>query len=293
MELYQIKTFVVVAEEGNITRAAKHLHASQSTISLHIKSLEEELDVRLFLRTPKGMEPTPEGEVLLEKARAVLDSIEQFESEAQNLKDEISGIARVGLQTSPIYLRTPQLIKCIKEEFPGLSVHLVQMPTWTIRSDISSRKLDGGFFYSNCAPEDVDGLLLENTILNVVGPASWQDRMEEASWEDLAKLPWIWTPEECSFNVKLEEAFSSRGLEATKVMIADSEDTHNALVRAENGLTAMRYDEADEGVRNGSFYIWPGGHIEVGLYFGFHKKKHTDPVVRALIECVEKVWNKE
>ncbi len=74
MELYQIKTFVVVAEEGNMTRAAKRLHASQSTISLHIKSLEEEFDVRLFLRTPKGMQPTPEGKQLLEKARDILDS---------------------------------------------------------------------------------------------------------------------------------------------------------------------------------------------------------------------------
>lgn len=276
-----------------MTRAAKRLHASQSTISLHIKSLEEEFDVRLFLRTPKGMQTTAEGKVLLEKACVVLESVDTFENEARRFKGEISGVARLGLQTSPIYLKTPQLIKCIKEKFSALSVHLVQIPTWTIRSDIAARKLDGGFFYANCAPEEVDGILLENTILNVVGPASWQDRMENASWEELAKLPWIWTPDECSFNVKLEEAFSSRGLEATKVMIADSEDTHNALVRSENGLTVMRHDEADDGVKNSSLYIWPGGHIEVGLYFGFNKKKKSDPIVLSLLECVEKVWNEK
>lgn len=293
MELYQIKTFVVVAEEGNITRAAKRLHASQSTISLHIKSLEEEFEVRLFLRTPKGMQPTPEGELLLEKARDVLDCVEKFETEARSFKGELSGIARLGLQTSPVYLRTPQLIKCIKEKFSGLKVHLVQIPTWTIRSDIAGRRLDGGFFYSNCPPEEVDGILLENTVLHVVGPASWQDRMENASWVDLAKLDWIWTPEECSFNVKLEETFSSQDLKVSKAMIADSEDTHNALVKSGNGVTVMRGDEAAEGVASGSFYVWPGGHIEVGLYFGFHKKRQNDPVVRALLECVEKVWNKK
>ena len=273
MELYQIKTFVVVAEEGNMTRAAKRLHASQSTISLHIKSLEEEFDLRLFLRTPKGMETTPEGRQLLEKARDLLDCVEKIKAEAQILKGELSGVARVGLQTSPIYLRTPQLIKLIKEKFPGLSLHLVQMPTWTIRSDIAARKLDGGFFYSNCPPEDVDGILLENTILHVVGPASWKEHMQHANWVDLAKLDWIWTPEECSFNVKLEETFSSRDLEVSKSMIADSEDAHNALVKSGNGITVMRADEAVEGAGKGEFYIWPGGHIEVGLYFGFPRKK--------------------
>ncbi|WP_419781340.1 LysR family transcriptional regulator [Maridesulfovibrio sp.] len=292
MELYQIKTFVAVAEEGNMTRAAKRLHASQSTISLHIKSLEEEFDLRLFLRTPKGMETTPEGKQLLEKARDLLDCVEKFESEAQSLKGELSGVARVGLQTSPIYLRTPKLISLIKEKFPGLSLRLVQMPTWTIRSDIAARKLDGGFFYSNCPPEEVDGILLESTVLHVVGPASWKEQMQDASWEDLAKLEWIWTPEECSFNVKLEETFSSRDLEVSKSMIADSEDTHNALVKSGNGITVMRADEAAEGVEKGEFYIWPGGHIEVGLYFGFPRKKESDPVVRALLDCVEQVWEK-
>lgn len=276
-----------------MTRAAGRLHASQSTISLHIKSLEEEFDVRLFQRTPKGMHLTREGTVLLEKARTVLESVEAFAAEANLFKGELSGVVSVGLQTSPVYLRTPQLISCIKEGYPGLSLRLVQMPTWTIRSDIASRKLDGGFFYSNCPPEDVDGILLENTRIYIVGPVSWRDRMENASWEDLSRLDWIWTPEECSFNVKLEETFSSRGLEVSKAMIADSEDTHNALVKAGNGVTVMRGDEAAEGVEKGHFYIWPGGHIEIGTYFGYPRKKGNDPVVRALLECVEKVWNKE
>ncbi len=292
MELYQLKTFVVVAEEGNMTRAAKRLHASQSTISLHIKSLEEEFDVRLFLRTPKGMQPTSEGKALLEKARTVLESADAFEHAAHSFKGELSGLARVGLQTSPTYLRTPQLISCIKENFPGLTLHLVQMPTWDIRADLASRKLDGGFFYSNCPPDDVEGILLEKTVLHVVGPASWQDRMEDASWEELSRLDWIWTPEECSFNLKLEETFSSRGLDVSKTMVADSEDTHNALVKSGNGITVMRGDEAAEGVEKGDFYIWPGGHIEIGTYFGYPRKKEADPVVRALLECVEKVWNK-
>ncbi|MBI9112060.1 LysR family transcriptional regulator [Maridesulfovibrio ferrireducens] len=290
MELYQIKTFVVVACEGNLTRAAKRLHASQSTISLHIKSLEEELDVCLFLRTPKGMVSTPEGEVLLKRAQDVLDSVEKMQAEANSLRGDVSGEARVGLQTSPVYLRTPQLIKCIKEYYPGLNLQFIQNHTWTIRREVVGRAIEGGFFYSVYPPDEMEGIILENTVLRVVGPVSWRDKMENAKWEDLAKLPWIWTPAECSFSQKLNEKFHSLGLEASKSMIADSEDAHNALVRFENGVTVMRDDEAREGEEGGSFYIWPGGHLEVGLYFGFHKQRMADPIVKALIDCVEKVW---
>ncbi len=284
---------MVVADAGNLTRAAKILHASQSTISLHIKSLEKELDVCLFLRTPKGMELTPEGGALREKALDILDSVEKMESAAHDLRGDVSGSARVGLQTSPVYLRTPQLTKCIKENYPGLNLQFAQNQTWAMRREVVGRSLEGGFFYSVDVPEDVKGILLDNTVLRVVGPASWQAKMEEAKWEDLAKLPWIWTPSECSFSQKLNEKFHLLGLEASKSMTADSEEAHNALVRSEHGVTVMRDDEAREGEASGSFYIWPGGYLEVGLYFGFHKQRVADPVVKALIDCVEKVWKCE
>jgi DNA-binding transcriptional LysR family regulator len=55
VELYQLKTFVPVAEEGNLTRAAEKLFISQPAISAQIKALEEELRVELFRRSARGM----------------------------------------------------------------------------------------------------------------------------------------------------------------------------------------------------------------------------------------------
>lgn len=54
MELYQLNTFVVVAEEKHLTRASVRLNSSQPTVSAHIKALEEELETRLFIRTPEA-----------------------------------------------------------------------------------------------------------------------------------------------------------------------------------------------------------------------------------------------
>ncbi len=67
MELYQLRTFVIVAEEENLTRAAKRLYMTPPSVSAHIKTLEEELNVQLFERTPKGMEITEQGKLLKAK----------------------------------------------------------------------------------------------------------------------------------------------------------------------------------------------------------------------------------
>lgn len=61
MELYQLRTFVTVADTGNLTQAAERLFTSQPTVSAYIKALEEQLDIKLFDRTPKGMRLTDNG----------------------------------------------------------------------------------------------------------------------------------------------------------------------------------------------------------------------------------------
>ena len=71
MELYQLRTFAAVAEEGHLTRAAERLHLSQPAVSGHIKALEQELDVRLFERTATGMVLTEPGRQLLGHANKV------------------------------------------------------------------------------------------------------------------------------------------------------------------------------------------------------------------------------
>lgn len=81
MSLDQLSYFVAVAEEQHLTRAAKRLHVSQPPLSRQIQQLEDELGVRLFERTPKGMRLLPTGETLLTRARHILGLVEQVRTE--------------------------------------------------------------------------------------------------------------------------------------------------------------------------------------------------------------------
>lgn len=84
MSLVQLESFIAVVEEGHMGRAARRLHVSQPPLTRRIKSLEDELGVSLFHRTPRGMRPSPQGAELLPRARSILQQVMQIKTTLQH-----------------------------------------------------------------------------------------------------------------------------------------------------------------------------------------------------------------
>lgn len=76
VSLTHIQSFVAVAEECNVGRAARRLHLTQPPLSRHIQALEDELGARLFERTRGGMRLLPAGEAFLQHARRILAEVD-------------------------------------------------------------------------------------------------------------------------------------------------------------------------------------------------------------------------
>ena len=76
MSLQQIRYFVAVAAEGNVSRASAQLRVAQPPVSRQIRSLEDELGAPLFARTPRGMRLLPAGEAFLAHARRILAEVD-------------------------------------------------------------------------------------------------------------------------------------------------------------------------------------------------------------------------
>ena len=90
VDLRQLETFAAVARHGHVTRAADALHLTQPAVSQQVRRLEQELGVLLLTRTPQGVELTPAGADLLERADAILAQV----AAARAAMDEHAGVVR-------------------------------------------------------------------------------------------------------------------------------------------------------------------------------------------------------
>ena len=89
MDFRHLRAFIAVAEESSVTKAAERLHISQPPLSRHIKQLEGELGITLFLRHRQGVTLTDAGHVLLEKARVLATAAADFyESAGQSTRHD-------------------------------------------------------------------------------------------------------------------------------------------------------------------------------------------------------------
>jgi DNA-binding transcriptional LysR family regulator len=293
MELYQLRTFVKVADEGNLTRAAEQLFTSQPAISAHIKALEEELGVELFQRTPKGMLLTPAGELLYRKAAGILVSADELKSEAQSLRDELVGELRIGVHTDFEFARIAALLKNFANKHPRVQLHFLAGMSATNIPDVRKGNLDGGFFFGPVKSADLTILELARIPINVVAPAAWRDRVEQASPEALCALPWIYTSQNCPFYALRDQMFGDYPCTPNKVAFVDSEDAVRELIRAGSGISLLRRDDAEQLERGGVGYIWPGKAPSIALGFAVQKRRINEPVIQAAISEICALWGVE
>lgn len=251
MELYQLRSFITVAGEEHLTRAAEKLNISQPSVSAHIKALEEEFGFSLFLRTPKGMQLTPGGKALCTKARKVLQEVDELSGLGECLLSQPAGIMRIGLNRNAEFLRISSLYQQLRDNYPNLEIVLHQSISGTILKMIRTDELDCGFVLGSCAMDDLTLLPLAEFRLNIVGPVDLQTRLGNADLADLAELPWIGIPEDCPYSRIMEQNFHSRGLYPKTEVVADQQSAIVSMIESGVGLNFMLEEEAIQAQQKG------------------------------------------
>lgn len=295
MELYQLRTFVAVAEEGHLTRAAERLFISQPAVSAHVKALEEELGVVLFVRTPRGMQLTREGQALRAQAEAALRSVGELLTQARSLRENLSGVLRLAPNTDAELLRLRQLLDVLRTAHPKLEVHLPQGSSNIIIEDVRAGRLDGGFAFvgeplSAAVAQEVAALRLATTSLHVVAPTAWAERLQHAGWRELAEESWVWFTDACPCKALLERQLKPYSSSVRKVAITDYEGTLKALVASGSGLGLMHRDEALGWKKSGEVCVWPHDSLPIDICFLHRKDRAADPALGAVLSALRLVW---
>jgi DNA-binding transcriptional LysR family regulator len=288
MEIYQLRTFKMVAEEGHLTRAAKRLHASQPAVSAHIKSLEEELGISLFLRTPKGMILTSDGRKLKEHADKALLVINDMAVEAKNLRKTLNGVLRIGINAEPDSIRIPELFTVMKLQYPNLHLHLLQSMTGEVLNKLEDGVLDAGFIYGQNESPRLFTIQLKQQRLVVAGPKIWQDRLNKARPEDLGQFPWIMTPVDCSFYTIISEFFKKYRLCPSQVAVIDQETIMRTMIKAEVGLSLLLEEDALRDA--GELAVWRQEDLFLQLSIACLDKRRDEPMLQALFSLLTGIW---
>lgn len=291
MELYQLRAFAAVAGTGQLTRAAERLHVSQPALSAQIKALEEELEVRLFERTPNGMQTTRAGRELLAHAERVLAAAEALRAAARSASGEVAGRLRIGTLSDPLFIRLGDVLGLAVERFPLLELELHHEITGAALEAVRDGRLDAAFYYGDLHSAQVTGVPLREVAYRVAAPVDWKPRVAGADWDALAALPWIVTPPISTHHRLLEKVFAEHGGAPTKFIEADTEAVISNLVASGLGVSLMREDLALARERSGEVCVWPSARLHTTLWFIHRTERASDPLIAALLQVVRETWS--
>ncbi|MGP3788839.1 LysR family transcriptional regulator [Pseudomonas sp. B392_1p] len=145
MEFRLLRSFLVVAEELNIGKAAKRLHIAQPPLSKQIQQLEAELDVQLFDRLPKGVKLTPAGEQLVREGKKIRLAVEQAVAVVNKAANGSHGLLFCGFSGALPTSVLPGMIRSIHRFYPGIDMRITRRANSSqVLESVLSGEIDAG-----------------------------------------------------------------------------------------------------------------------------------------------------
>ena len=289
MDLVQLRAFVTVAQEGNLTRAADKLHLTQPAVSLQIKALQRSLELQLLVRTPAGMTLTADGARLLPLAERVLASLSDLRQAAAALHSTLSGTLAIGTILDPEFTRLGALLKLLVETYPQLSTELHHGMSGSVQQQVRQGQLDVGYFLG-IPGREFHYQTLTNFSYSVVAPRGWRSRVIGRDWPALAQLPWVWTPPESAHNRMLSKVFAQYKTSPNKVALVDQEPSMLDLVKSGVGLSLVRESIALNEAHAHGLVIADRVSLETELSFICLARRKNEPAIAATMSLLKTIW---
>ncbi|MBR5820650.1 MAG: hydrogen peroxide-inducible genes activator [Alistipes sp.] len=155
MTIIQLEYLLAVANCGSFSQAAEHCFVTQPSLSMQVKSLEEELGVVLLDRTKKPVVPTEAGEVVLEQIRETLRSFNFIREAVQELKGETAGKLRLGVIPTIAPYLMHRFMPTFVKEYPKVELEISEMKTADIVEALKKDRLDAALVAGGTCGEGI------------------------------------------------------------------------------------------------------------------------------------------
>ena len=191
--LAALESFVAVADELHFTRAAAHLHIAQPALTKRIQQLERDLDVRVFVRDRRAVRLTPEGEMLLPKARQILGGAHDLLATAHRLRRGDVGRLRIGFTPSAPYHLLPAIMRAFRRAHAGIECVLTEASSEEQLDQLAAGGLDVGILRPprHCPSSVVCETFLEEPFVAVLPRGHRLLARRAVSLRDLSGEPFV------------------------------------------------------------------------------------------------------
>jgi len=164
-----LNVFIEVANSGNITKAAERLYISQPAITKSIKQLENEIGGKLFERKNKGVVLTPEGEVIYNKVKPLINGINNVYDYFPNVQKLRSGVLRIGTVTSNITILLSKALNEFIRRYPKIEIKITRGKENSLINMLKNNELDLLILDTKSIKKDLEEIRLYNVKYSIVG----------------------------------------------------------------------------------------------------------------------------
>jgi DNA-binding transcriptional LysR family regulator len=293
MDLRQLEIFVKVAELKSFSKAAQALRLTQPTISEHIRTLEQELGVRLLDRLGRGAEVTRAGQLLLSHATRMLQLQREAIQAMDSFQGRLAGALHVAASTIPGEYILPALIGRFKEKFPDIAITLLigdsrAVVDWVVdgRAEVAmvgARLPHRGVEYRELMPDE----------LVVVVPIGhpWHGK-KEVDLEDLRAEPLLLREQGSGTRAALEAALAQAGLDLSVFHIVGEMGSTQAIkqaVKASVGVSVISRRAVDEECRAGLVWCLKLRDLKItrAFHLAIHRDRSRSPLAEAFRSFLE------
>jgi DNA-binding transcriptional LysR family regulator len=243
LKLHDVRVLICVVEAGSMHKAAQRLRTSQPAISRAIADLEHSLGVRLLERSPRGIQPTPYGRVLVKRGAAAFDEFRQGVEDIKLLADPSTGELRIGCSDAMAAGPVLTVIEQLTRQYPRLVFHVATGITATLFRELTERNVE---VVITRATETVPreqisvGTLFEDNVVVAAGIQSrWAGR-RRIKLDELVNEPWTLPPYDSAMGAIVVEAFGARGLAPPQAtVVAESALMRSRLLATGRFLTVI------------------------------------------------------
>ena len=290
--LRHVELIAEVYDSRSILKASRRLNLTQPTVTKALQDIEATLNVPLFKRSNRGLEPTPYGEIFARHAKIVLAQLRHAAEELENLRAGYSGKVTVGTLLAASASILPDAIALLKKERPGVAISVVVNTYDILMPSLLVGDLD---MVLGRMPEQGRSRALvyeefyAEPICLVVRRGHPLSRKRRLGLKELVNEPWLLPLPETTLRRQIERAFLDANAPLPRNVIESiSILTNRVLLRKSDCIGVMPYHVALDDVQQELLSILPVKlkSIESPVGAILRAPGLLPPAASALLECL-------